>query len=319
MKRIVILSALLIGCGEPGFVDVLGQAPEGALLSVWGPSADDVWIAGGQPEAGVIFRGSGSTFETMSVPADTPMLNWVHGTGADDVWVGGLSGTMLHWDGTDWTDHSEPIDEAIWGLYARRPDDVWFVGGESRWGGDTARVLHYDGLSMRPVELPAELGDVPNMFKVHDDGSRMWFVGAGGAAAYETEEGLRPAATGFSGDLVTANLGMADRLIVVGGRGTGNVFQQDGERLTELTTTPAGLNGVVGLPDHALVVGETGFMGMVDRSDGTVTLIEVPTRDILHAVWISPDDTVYSVGGNLGTADPTFHGTLIVGPLPETP
>jgi hypothetical protein len=97
VKRIVILSALLIGCGEPGFVDVLGQAPEGALLSVWGPSADDVWIAGGQPEAGVIFRGSGSTFETMSVPADTPMLNWVHGTGADDVWVGVGYDASLGW------------------------------------------------------------------------------------------------------------------------------------------------------------------------------------------------------------------------------
>ena len=318
MSRAALI-LLLVGCSSEELVDVLGEAPEGALLAVWGPSADDVWIVGGQPEAGVVLRGSGEAFESMALPDDTPMLNWVHGTGANDVWVGGLSGTVLHWDGSAWTDLSVDMDEAIWGLYANDDDDVWFVGGTSRWGGDAGRVFHYTGDVLQAVDLPPELSDSTNVFKVHADGDRMWFVGAGGIAAYSEGGTLTAAATGFGDDLVTAHRGDSEHLMVVGGRGTGRVFEADGDRLTEVASTPAGLNGVISLDARTLVAGENGFMAFVDRSDGMVTPIETPTLNILHAVWVAPDDTLYAVGGNLGTADPFFHGTLISGPLTELP
>mgnify|MGYP002065501325 CR=1 FL=1 len=74
---------------------VMDAAPEGALMSVWGTAADDVWVVGGQPDAGVVLRGSGDRFIRHELPPGTPMLDWVHGTSPDDVWVAGLAGTLL--------------------------------------------------------------------------------------------------------------------------------------------------------------------------------------------------------------------------------
>ncbi|MEL6345673.1 MAG: hypothetical protein AAFV53_21370, partial [Myxococcota bacterium] len=75
MRRHLILAALM-GCADPSGADsaspVEGDGVQwsivdenisaGAYLSVWGASAEDVWIVGGQHDAGSLLRGSGQTW-----------------------------------------------------------------------------------------------------------------------------------------------------------------------------------------------------------------------------------------------------------------
>lgn len=319
MKAPVLLVPLAVACGPGALETVLEDDPRGAYMAAWGSADDDVWVVGGQADAGVVLRGDRKGFDELPVPAGTPILDWVHGTGPDDVWVGGLTGTILHWDGADWEDHSLAIDEAIWGLYVRDTDDVWFVGGSSRWGGEVGVVYHFDGAEMRSLALPPELADLGNVFKVNEDGERIWVVGTGGAAAYVEDGALVAAATGTSQDLVTITGGAEGPMVVVGGRGTGLVMLRDGDALTQLTTVPAGLNGVVSLDDEAVVVGEGGFIGAVDLATGAVEQAASPTSEILHGSWVDSTGRLYAVGGNLGTAAATFEGVIVSGARPEMP
>ncbi|MCB9745494.1 MAG: hypothetical protein H6741_28460 [Alphaproteobacteria bacterium] len=299
---------------------VLEEAEEGAFLAVWGLSGDDVWIVGGQPDAGVILRGSDQDWTPMALPAGTPLLNWVHGVAADDIWVAGIHGTLLHWDGGAWTDFSLEIEEAIWGVYALSSDDVVAVGGESGFGGSSGLILHWDGQSWTEQAIPSEYADIRNLFKVHHDGADWWVVGLGGAALRgPSADQLVAAPTGYAGDLVTASH-PADGgpLIVVGGRGAGRVLEVEGDGLTVTAEAHAGLNGVAVLPDgRAIIAGEFGYTALYNSADDSVIDVRPITSDVLHGAWAFPGGMMYVVGGNLFTSDNFFHGVVLSGPTPE--
>ena len=177
----ILLALSMTGCTQLSFSLALNAAPEGGFWSAWGPSADDVWIVGGQADDGVVLRGSGDQFEELAVPEDTPLLNWVHGTSSSDVWVGGLYGTLLHWNGSEWSDYSVDIEEAFWGIYAVSPDEVYAVGGLSGWAGEERVAMRFDGTQWSDITLPTELDGLRALFKVHHDGQNVWIVGAEGA------------------------------------------------------------------------------------------------------------------------------------------
>ena len=292
---------------------------EGAFLSVWGASGDDVWVVGGQFDAGHALRGSGDSWTAQDLPAGTPLLNWVHGTSADDVWLAGISGTLLRWDGSGWTDHSVDTEAAFWGLYAHESGEVIAVGGESRWGGEAAMIWRYDGGAWSEVALPEKMEGLGNLFKVTHDGSQYWLVGAGGAALRGDGASFEPVATGYAGDLVTASrpAGVSHDPIVVGGRGTGIIMESDGESLSAASQANAGLNGVhVFGNGSVVVVGERGYSALFDPDTDAVTEAPAVTLDILHATWGEDDGTVYAVGGNLNTAEEYFHGVILTADAP---
>ena len=166
-----VWAALLLslsGCTTLSFSVAVDNAPEGGLWSAWGPSPDDVWIVGGQADQGVVLRGSGDTFESLGVPEGTPLLNWVHGTSSNDVWIGGLSGTLLHWNGSEWSDYSVDVEEAFWGVYAVSPNEAYAVGGLSGWGGETRIAMRFDGTEWTILNGLNSM--LRSLFKVHFDG-----------------------------------------------------------------------------------------------------------------------------------------------------
>ena len=297
---------------------VAEDVPEGAFLSVWGPSADDVWVVGGQYDAGYVLRGSGSDWSPQPLPEGTPLLNWVHGTSSSDIWLAGLSGTLLHWDGSAWTDHSVETDAAFWGLYAHPSGEVLAVGGASRWGGEAAMIWRYDGSAWASVDLPEPFTELTNLFKVNHDGSQYWLVGAGGAALAGDGASFSAVATGYAGDLVTVTRGDGDDIVVVGGRGTGVVLSSSGDRLSVVSEANAGLNGAWIYPSgQAVVVGERGYSAVFSPSDESINETVGITLDILHATWGQAGGKMYAVGGNLNTAEEYFHGVVLVSDAPK--
>lgn len=309
----IALLLLAAGCPSGEVIDwrfAEQGAPEGVFLSAWGASGDDVWVVGGQPDRGAVLRGAGTSFAPIDLPPGVPLLTWVHGTSADDVWVAGIEGTVLHWDGDDWNDRSLDTDQALWGIHAR-PGAVRAVGGQSSWGGDAAVAAEWDGTAWTFLDLPPELDELSSLFKVTWDGDAWWVVGAGGVAL--TGSPLQTVGTGFAQDLVTVDAS-GGPLVVVGGRGTGAVLERAGEGLAVTAQARAGLQGVDVIDaERALVCGENGLTGLYDVAGDA--LVEVPplTTDVLHGCFVAPDGRPYAVGGNLFTSGDTFMGTILAG------
>lgn len=327
MRLTWILPALLAACpGPAGDTDaapliawepVLQADARGAFLMAWADGSGDVWVVGGQPETGIVLRGTASNLAEVPLPEGTPLLNWVHGTGPDDVWVGGLNGTVLHWDGAAWSDRSLEMEEAVWGLYAMGPGDVWAVGGTSAWGGQTARIRHRTGETWDDVALPDVLTDLGNLFKVHHDGTTLWSCGfAGSVVRSDDGSTLTAVPTGYAGDIVTVHGQPGQDPVFVGGRGTGAILEVDGDAVSVVETARAGLSGVHVLPDgRAIVVGERGLAGVYDTASDTLTEAPVPTEDVLHGVVVDGEGRVWAAGGNLYTAGDAFEGSLWSGTL----
>lgn len=297
---------------------VVDDDDRGMLMSAWGAPGEPAWVVGGSlTGGGVAFRlDPDGALSEVDLPDQTAMLTWVHGRSADDVWLAGLYGTLLHWDGQDWTDRSWDVEEAFWGVHAGPDGTVVAVGGPFRQVGSAPVIARGDrSTGLEAVAIPDELADfTDNLFKVHHDGvDRFLAVGAGGVALSLGSTGEASAlATGTARDLVTVH-GVGDDLVGVGGRGTGGLFEWNGAAWEEVGATPAGVSGVHVLPDgHAVVVGENGYAGRWLRPGATVVESAPVTTDLLHAVWVDPDDgTAWAVGGSWFGTD--YTGTLLRG------
>jgi hypothetical protein len=80
------------------------------VYGVWGASPDDVWAVGGfAGRDGFAWRFDGTSWTSVPLPADLPRngagepvgLFKVWGRSADDVWLVGGAGAILHWDGAE--------------------------------------------------------------------------------------------------------------------------------------------------------------------------------------------------------------------------
>lgn len=335
MRRWILSVAAGLGGCAAGGVDradaltwetvALEADARGMLMSMWGAPGDDAWLVGGTlTGTGIALRVTpDGVVREQPLPEATPMLTWVHGRAADDLWLAGLYGTLLHWDGTEWTRVGEPVDEAYWGVHAGPDGTVVAVGGPFRGVGAASRLVRGTREGIADVPLPDEVVAVfdadptgaRSLFKVHHDGARFAVVGASGAALTLGATGDAAwAPSGSDLDLVTVH-GEPDDVIAVGGRLTGGLFERDGDGWALSVETPAGASGVHRLgPDRAVVVGEGGFAGVWHRDDATFVEADPRTTDLLHAVWVDPDDgTVWGVGGNWTAAD--YTGVLLRGVL----
>ncbi|MCB9682999.1 MAG: hypothetical protein H6733_16150 [Alphaproteobacteria bacterium] len=298
--------------------------PLGMMMSVWGSAPDDVWIVGGQKSGdGFVLRGQHGAFTAMTLPADTPMLNWVSGTSADDVWIGGRGGTLLHWDGAAFTDHTLPdIAGAIWGIKAKSPTDALAVGGFF-FGDGSAFASRWDGTAWTPVTLPASVGAGRTLFKTdaYDDGYVV--VGNRGLSLFVDDSGATEVPTGgTTADMVTVNTAPGHAPVAVGGVINGEVWSLDDTTAgwTSLAMPFTKLNGVHVLPTGAIVaVGDRGFTQQF-AADGTAAdAVESFTTELIHAVWVATNGDTYAVGGNFLTSEPAFKGAAGFSPGPATP
>ena len=117
----------------------------------------------------------GSTDEGLWCPVPVPVVDppvedlWaIWGAAANDVWVVGRWGVVLHWDGADWSIVPLGTASHLYAVYGIASDDVWAVGqGVFRWDGATwSRMPSPPG----SAELKGVWGSSP------DD---IWVVGGG--------------------------------------------------------------------------------------------------------------------------------------------
>jgi len=107
----------------------------GALGGVWGAGPTDVWAVGGvtNPVSGsfpTVLHYDGSTWTDASPGLPGGRLLDAWGSGPADVWAVGELGTVLHWDGA-WSAVEVPTSTRLRSVWGTAPDDVWVVGGGS--------------------------------------------------------------------------------------------------------------------------------------------------------------------------------------------
>jgi hypothetical protein len=113
------------------------------LHAVFALDENDVFAVGN--DGTILRRVNGNDWFAMA-SGTTSNLRSVWGSSASDVWAGGVSGTLLHYDGTSWSPISAPISnvDSIWGSSST---NVWFVGSTTvlRWNGSTFNVFGFGG------------------------------------------------------------------------------------------------------------------------------------------------------------------------------
>ncbi|MBN1772503.1 MAG: hypothetical protein JXB32_14635, partial [Deltaproteobacteria bacterium] len=168
-------NALAFVGGPGGWVPLAPEPalPDVDLRAVHGVGADD-WLAVGDGGAAVRRRPGEHVMDVLST-GTTEVLRDVWMVSATEAFAVGDNGTILHWDGTDWTSMTAPADpwvglrlNAVW---ASAPDNV-LVAGES------GTLLRHDGSAwtLVPVEVMEDLTGVwgspaNNVFVAADDGT----------------------------------------------------------------------------------------------------------------------------------------------------
>ena len=79
----------------------------------------------------------------------TANLGSVYMVGADDGWAVGSDGTIIRWDGTEWSNVTSPTTKTLYSVFMVGADDGWAVG-------DYGTIIHWTGTEWIP-EFPAAI------------------------------------------------------------------------------------------------------------------------------------------------------------------
>jgi len=289
--------------GPSAWQIVLGaEELDGAVLSIWGPSPDEVFAVGGplgnEGFESLVMHLEGSVWKRLS-PGGVETYWWVHGTGPDDIWFVGENGRITHYDGQSFEEHASGVTATLWGVFAASKTNAWAVGGTPNGGLGMPNdiLLHWDGASWKPEPLPgAPLGRT--LYKIWGSGpDDLYAVGESGTiwrkkgATWSLTE---PAPT--PGKLLTVSGCAPTEVYAVGGS---TVLRSDGATFVPVDVALTNLvNGVAcGPSGSALLVGDG---GQKQRLEGGAWIDEfiLEPYDDLHAAWSDGAGSFWAVGGD---------------------
>lgn len=124
--------AVLRWDGEAWSTVWTGTSHDNHFADIWASSPTDIWVIGRYGPNPYAVRYDGSQWSEVSpqVPAYTyPPLTAVWGTGPEDIYVGGLDGLLLHFDGAGWTEFQAPVEETVGGIWGTASGTAWAVTG----------------------------------------------------------------------------------------------------------------------------------------------------------------------------------------------
>lgn len=188
------------------------------------------------------------------------------------------------------------LSQAVQALWAGSPQDLWAVG-------KAGLLMHYDGQKWNPAVLPP--GATPDLYGVWgSSGSDVWAVGSVGQLLH------------YDGTAWSRSPGpVAQTLYGIWGTGPGDIYaagasptpttpgtilHYDGSAWTAVVSAGLGTGSFESVwtdrTDSQLVYA-CGAAGLLVRYNGaTWDAIPSPTSANLHAIWGTPDHTLFAVG-----------------------
>jgi hypothetical protein len=292
------------------------QGLPGALISVDGTSAHDVWLAGADTrdkKGALVLHYDGKTWlrRATGIEAD---LWWVHVFAKDSVYFGGAKGTIAHYDGTAFTRMDTPGKSTVYGIWGASEDEIWAVGGEPdvspgfvwRWDGKAWN----DMTAMLP---PQKSGDAirPALFKVWGQAADdLWIVGYEGTTVHWNGSAFEAADSGTDQPLFTVSGAHSGdpKFVTVGGDSSALILEGDGTHWHNVSPhdpQPPLVGVFVRSADQAYAVGDEGTV--LQRQGAAWKLLDTG-QDLFnpfHSVWVDPDGGVWCVGGDVQSATPS--------------
>lgn len=316
------LAAALAGCDppeetnppvDPPWAVVIEDMP-GALLSVWGTSASNVWVVGadaGDGSGPIVLRYDGSAWSRVPTGQTSGDLWWVFGFPGGPVYAGGGGGVILRHEGGAFTPTTTPGTDTVFGIWGASLDDVWAVGGAADKNGFAWR-LKGDVWTPEPT-LPADVAADAAVWKMFGRASDdAWLVGSNGVSYRWDGTALAQGDTGVGSSLFTVHAN-AERYAAVGGLATGFIVENDGAGWASALPGDAqyGLAGVhLGAGDTGVAVGQYGSVYARSESGWEEVDHGLSLKGDLHAVWMDSSGGAWAVGGQTASY-PLTHGTLI--------
>lgn len=293
---------------------VVSDGLDGALLSVWGTSADDVWTVGGDVRDGsgpLVLHYDGSSWERVETGQTEGDLWWVFGFEGGPVYMGGNGGVILRHDAGSFTLMDTPTTDTVFGIWGASPSDVWAVGGTFDTSGFAWRLAG-DTWEPEPT-LPADVVTDAAVWKIFGtSASDVWLVGSDGVAFHWNGTALEQAATGVGSSLFTVHAN-AERFVAVGGLASGVIVENDGSGWNNALGGSAsyGLTGVV-LDDEGggWAVGQYGLVTERTPEGWAEVDTGLDIQRDFHSVWLDPAGGVWAVGG-VTASFPLVDGLLI--------
>lgn len=283
----------------------------GALLSITGTSARDIYTVGsdpGDPFGPLVLHYNGQRWQRYDTGAEGDLW-WIS---VDPIggsyFMAGENGLILQLDPASktFTRHSGPSTlPTLYGIWGTAPDNVWAVGGRPENPDAGGIIWHFDGTTWRDVPTAGiRPGGVPTLFKVWGrSATEVYIVGFGGVALRYDGESWSEFPSGTNRTLFTIH-GNDSILAASGGFISGVLAEGTGEGMTDVAPRAAEqMNGVYIRPDgRGLAAGIGGWT--LERVGGVWErrFTELDTFLDFHAAWIDPDGGLWAVGGDLTVA-----------------
>ncbi len=113
--------------------------------AIWGVSENELWMVGFDGNIGYFDDDLGFTLIESSPTTSSLWAVW--GSSAGDVWAVGDLGTILHYNGVDWSVVPSPTTARLLRLFGSGAGDVWAAG-------ESNVLIHYDGVAWTKVRSP---------------------------------------------------------------------------------------------------------------------------------------------------------------------
>jgi hypothetical protein len=222
-------------------------------------------------ERGTILHYNGTQWSAMTSGTQVTLRDV---QGYTDIFAVGDSGTILRYDGWTWNPMSSGTTRTL--------HSVWSWGSEVVAVGDSGTILLYDGIAWGPMTSPTTvtLRDVCGQYAVGDGGTVLHFSGSTwGTVSSGTTTRLR-------GVLDEASISYFSDVFAVGDKGT--IRHYDGSRWDGMPSgTQEVLHGVSGGGGTAVAVGRGGTaLFYVNRNSGGEWMSRPgPTKAELWDAW----------------------------------
>jgi hypothetical protein len=292
----------------------------GAIFSVWGSGASDVWMVGARDPAKsadgpTVLRWNGKAWSRLKIAAPGIDLWWVAGTAkGDEVWMCGTGGTIARWIKATGAVELMPTPDKsqLFGVLPVSASEAWAVGGAP---GGPGLVWRWDGKVWAAADVPSELiKQTTQWFKAFKHQDVLWIVGLDGKILrYDGKTWTSPA-SGTETGLRTIHC--AGKLCAaVGGYASGEIIElHDGQWKKATPGKMLMLNGVFLQADGS--GSAVGANGNIWRRSTAGVWSDTGAGDVTeafedyHGVWMDSAGGLWAVGGQLMSA-PQINGQVV--------
>jgi hypothetical protein len=309
----------------------------GALLSITGTGAEDVYAIGSDPDGtgATVLHYDGAAWADVEVGAGDLWWGWPSPGG--DVFMVGAGSRVVRYTPSTTAYNELFLDPdgrfTLFGVWGAADDDVYAVGGNINASQYGAVVFHFDGTAWTRVELPDAAARQVAMYKVWgraaDD---VWVCGNGGTLLHYDGAAWTALTTPVGTSLFTCSGTDDGTLYTVGGAGNGAILRTDASGVT-VDESPAFAQTIQGITVHegeplavgwgGVWYGRTGAEDAQTDDDPFTSVWEAESAPLstqdFHAAWSDGEGGVWAVGGAIRSV-PLSQGTVVYrGPNAITP